>query len=433
MVTQLYCSDWLNFEARLGPVSPASRHDFPDFLVISPAKTATTWLSANLQQHGHVAIPPGKEVRYFDMKWRHHSIEWYCEWFKRKPEQLAGDVSPPYALLPSFAIKHIHSIKPDLKIILLLRDLPAQAWSHLKHTRVNGEANFAERAGRVRNLSFDDLFGNLVHDYTLSTSDYEGILRRWRAHFPREQFHVAFFEEAIRTPERYYAELFGFLGVAPQLSRNLARTRINRGDSSTPPATLIPWIEEIYGPRQRSLELYLKDAFGLTSPWPKIRKRADDRAPLTLPYRVAGRMIALQNGLFQDVHNLNSRNPPGSVLSGAPQRFVGDLMRMRDPDYFPAEAGLRERGISIEDRRLVFELDRLAEIELAKGTLPTLVGTIGDYNMIYFKDKFIGVPQSLGPIDLARYDLNDMPTSLVFNSRSELENAISQAISQELE
>jgi hypothetical protein len=344
-------TDWLTYRRTIGLPTIDQRRSLPDFLVISPAKTATTWLAVNLNRHPRILVPAEKEVRYFDLRWRHRSIDWYCSRFTRESGRLACDVSPSYALLPSFAIEHVHSIMPDLKIMLLLRDLPSRAWSHLKHTRVHGEANFVGRAGRIDDVEFDDLISNLVHDYTFSTNDYEGIIRRWLKWFPKEQFHIAFFEDAVTTPKRYFARLFAFLGVDAETWLELEEMPVNEGDPSPAPAALAEWMEAIYTERRRSLARYLKQTFNLTPPWPNVPIKIASTRPRPLPNLVAHRAVEFDRGLFWDVED----KQVGSA------QFLGDLLRTRDPASFSAEYKLRDHGTSLEDLRLVHELDRFAE------------------------------------------------------------------------
>ncbi len=352
-------TDWLTYSSAIGLPTIDRRRSLPDFLVISPAKTATTWHAVNLNRHPRILVPPEKEVRYFDMRWRHRSIDWYCDRFTRATGQLAGDISPTYALLPSFAIEHIHSITPDLKIIVLLRDLASRAWSHLKHTRVHGEANFVGRVGRIDDVEFDDLVSNLIHDYTFSANDYEGIIRRWLKWFPKEQFHVAFFEDAVTTPKRYFAQLFAFLGVDAEPCLELEEMPVNQGDPSPAPAALAEWMEAIYTERRRSLARYLKQTFNLTPPWPNVPIRIASTGPRPLPDLVAHRAVEFDRDLFWDVEDKQNPTSGGPLVGSA--RFVGDLLRTRDPASFSAECKLRDHGTSLEDLRLVHELDRLAE------------------------------------------------------------------------
>lgn len=61
----------------------------------------------------------------------------------------------------------------------------------------------------------------------------------------------------------------------------------------------------------------------------------------------------------------------------------------------------------------------------AMGEPPILIDSVGSYNIVYFRQTFIAVPQSLGEIDLARYDLTSLPYR--FSSRAELDEALTQA------
>ncbi len=56
---------------------------------------------------------------------------------------------------------------------------------------------------------------------------------------------------------------------------------------------------------------------------------------------------------------------------------------------------------------------------------PRLIDSVGAYNIVYFRDKFIGVPQALGPLDLSQYDLAKL--SYIFDTRVELDIALARA------
>lgn len=398
-------ADWLNYENAVGFPTTNQVRTFPDFLVISPGRAGTTWIAANLNRHPRILIPPEKEVLYFDWEWRRHSIKWYCSRFAREPKYLAGDVSPTYALLPSIAIRHIHATKPNLKIVMLLRDPLARAWSHLKHTCTNGEANFVGRAGSVKGIGTDDLVGNLVHDFTLSSGDYESILRRWTVQFSKEQFHIAFFEDAIAMPDKYFAGLFAFLGLRREPFPDVVRARVNQSEDFAPPPSLLGWMESLYsGERRQSLERYLKHAFDLTPPWPNSWTHVASGSRRLLPDTVAGRVIELEQGIFWDIEE-PQRQPcvEGQRPRGRSARFVGDLLRMCNPAHFSSETKLRNHGISVEDLRLIHELDRLAELAATQSiadAVPQFLYTYKKYNVIRFGPLRVAIAQDLGPIDL---------------------------------
>jgi hypothetical protein len=388
---------WLEYQDVVGLPTVDQRTSLPDFLVISPAKTGSTWLATNLNRHPRILIPPEKEVRYFDVYWRRRLIDWYCSRFTRHSTRLAGDVSPSYALLPSFAIEYIHSIKPNLKIVILLREPAARAWSHLKHTLAFGEANFFANSRALKDVTAEDIVSNLVHDYTLSAGDYEAILRRWLKWFPKEQFHIAFFEDAISTPERYLEGLFAFLGVDVGVRWELVRTPINKSeDASLPSPTTIEWMEAIYSQRRRSLGRFLEQTFQLELPWPDNPLKPSNSDPLRLPCCITGRAVELDDGLFWDVEEKLSGQSSGNMARG--ERFLGDLLRMHTRQLSPAEASLGDRGVSIEDLRLINVLDRLAEMSLESFHW---LGEEQGYNIVRGGDWFYAVDQELGTVDLA--------------------------------
>src|SRR3974390_3472003 len=77
---------WLRYAASLRAPKRGGR--LPDFLVVSPSKTGTSWLFEHLRYHPQIVVPPQKEVRYFDRLWRTHDIDWYCAQFARAPGML---------------------------------------------------------------------------------------------------------------------------------------------------------------------------------------------------------------------------------------------------------------------------------------------------------------------------------------------------------
>ncbi len=53
----------------------------PDFLIISPAKTGSTWLAVNLACHPQLFVAQGKEVKYFSSRFKTHDFNWYLDQF----------------------------------------------------------------------------------------------------------------------------------------------------------------------------------------------------------------------------------------------------------------------------------------------------------------------------------------------------------------
>ena len=175
---------WTHYAQRIGRLEPALIPAIPDFLVIGPPKTGTSWMFANLSRNPRIYMPDGKELRYFDLRWRHADINAYVGQFTPGVGRLKGEASPTYCLLPRPAIAAIRRLNPAMKLILLTRDPLAQAWSLMKHNFRYGETNFHNCHLRFEDVEFDQYLENFAGDYALSCLDHLGIYRRWRAFFP---------------------------------------------------------------------------------------------------------------------------------------------------------------------------------------------------------------------------------------------------------
>ncbi len=258
-----------------------------------------------------------------------------------------------------------------MKIILLVREPIDRAWSHLKHTIVYREANFASYPPDAAvTVSLNELVQNLVHDFTLSSGDYESIILRWMAHFPPSQFHIAFFEEATARPEQYFASLFRFLGADPIISFKDFPLDKKENAARLPwemPSELTPWLGRLHRVRRKRIKRLLQSTFGLTVPWPGLAAEQDHADPLRLPDLPStpkGWVVELGEGWFRG-RPVRSANSGASHIPNRPRStrrtaFVGDLLDHLKPDHARSYDVLRRAGWSVEDRRLARELDAIA-------------------------------------------------------------------------
>ena len=187
--------------------------DRPDFLVISPPKTGSTWLADNFRHHPRLFVPAIKEVKYFSCFCNWLDLGWYLDHFRAGRGVVKGEASPSYAILPPERIGLVRELLPDAKLVFLMRDPIARAWSHARHNFLYREAQFADCR-----LDFDDVPESLWreafrHEWLLASGDYLGQLRRWLEVFPREQILVGFYESIAAEPAELLRRVFGFLGV----------------------------------------------------------------------------------------------------------------------------------------------------------------------------------------------------------------------------
>lgn len=198
----------------------------PDFLVIGAQKAGTTALYAYLRWHPTITGPFWKEVSFFDRHW------WRGEsWYRgqlpfRRQGTLVGEASPSYLLHP-LAPARARTVAPDARLIALLREPVARAYSHYQHEVALGreplsfESALAAEDERLdgeveRLLSDPRAFSREWWDHTYASRGlYAEQLERWLACFPREQLLVVTTEELGERPAETYAAILAFLGAAP--------------------------------------------------------------------------------------------------------------------------------------------------------------------------------------------------------------------------
>ena len=67
---------------------------FPDFLLIGPHRTGTTWLYRNLAEHPEVLVSEPKELYFFDRlkspgdtRYCSNELGWYLRFFRDTPDR----------------------------------------------------------------------------------------------------------------------------------------------------------------------------------------------------------------------------------------------------------------------------------------------------------------------------------------------------------
>ena len=183
---------WQQYERRLAAKSARRlRDNAPNFLVVAPPKTATTWVYEILSTDRRFFMPQ-KECRYFSHFWREYPLASYYAQFQNPFGAVwRGEASPSYFILPSWVIATIRRELPDTKLIVLLRDPGERLWSHARHTFKYKEGWFrSSTAWRIDELSETEWCHALLHPVVRAFDDYAGPLARWAEHFPAEQILI---------------------------------------------------------------------------------------------------------------------------------------------------------------------------------------------------------------------------------------------------
>lgn len=258
----------------------------PDFLVISPPKTGSTWLTTNLRRHPAVFIPKIKEVKYFSRYFKWLDLNWYLEQFAPGTGRIKGEASPSYAILPLEKIRLIRRLMPDVKLLFLMRDPVSRAWSHAKHNYRYREANFSTGAGALEFVTDGQWGENFRHEWPLNSGDYLGQLRRWLSVFPREQMFIGFFEDIAARPEALLCAVFAFLGVPSDvdLAGYPVRERVLSGLAADLTPSLTQMLRRLLYARTQELVSFLSNSIGLKPPpeWEGSFRAPDNSGPVSI-------------------------------------------------------------------------------------------------------------------------------------------------------
>ena len=192
----------------------------PDFLLVGPPRTGTTWLHGVLY---HRACLPErtKETHFFDMFY-HQGLDWYRSYFRDcADEAIAGEVTPTYFSLPQVRERVARDL-PGCKIVCTLRDPVARAWSWYR---------VLHREGRIR-ADFEDEILNGIEPQLREASRYAFHLRAWRERFGAANVGVFLHDDLVTDPQRFADSLLGFLGlppvvITPEVAAHLMRNEAN--------------------------------------------------------------------------------------------------------------------------------------------------------------------------------------------------------------
>ena len=225
----------------------------PDFLCIGMGKSGTGWLYDQLVDHPEFWMPPIKELHYLDRdqprmvqapdmldraldrrdkarpgQWsetdekdlqflketaeafkKRMDIEFYASIFRFKGALKSGDISPSYCSMPEDLIEQIMTRFPALKIVLMMRDPVARAWSHFA-MKNRGEKVASEKLLDPKKFA-RVIEGSKVH----RKGSPAAITSKWLRHVPPKQYRYFFFDDLQSDPAWLRREIVAFLGADP--------------------------------------------------------------------------------------------------------------------------------------------------------------------------------------------------------------------------
>jgi len=209
----------------------ASNRVLPDFLIIGAKRCGTTSLFSHLPEHPSIAKSHHDNMGFFNDNF-HLGVNWYKSFFptisyKKKIEKkydkfLAFDVTTRY-MENNTTAENIKKIKPEIKIIVMLRNPIDRAYSQFnlsvkeKTEKLDFEQAILEEMSRLKmeNIGENEKkleFPNKYRHY-IKKSLYAMQLKPWFDIFPKENILVLSTEEFRNNDDKIYNEIFKFLNI----------------------------------------------------------------------------------------------------------------------------------------------------------------------------------------------------------------------------
>jgi hypothetical protein len=203
----------------------------PNFLVIGAARGGTTGLVEGLRSHPRVFVTDPKEPHYFALyetgahftaPGDEHTInrvavtelEAYLDLYPQEHTYLAlGDASVSTLYYADRAIPAILDMNPDMKLVVMLREPVARAFSSHQYMRARGLEPVEDFLDAVALEEERKRAGwHHIWHYT-SMSRYSESLEAFYSAFPRENVGVWFYDDLCSDYEATVSDILRFLNV----------------------------------------------------------------------------------------------------------------------------------------------------------------------------------------------------------------------------
>jgi hypothetical protein len=311
-----------------------------DFLIIGAQKAGTTSLFEYMRKHPQIHMPAEKEISFFGRNYD-RGWDWYMATVSRgaPPGAICGEASIGYMSGTPFADitlneqghkpdtqmfnepleniipERIKMSLPDVRLICVLRDPVARAYSHYQMAVLD----------EAESRTFDDAIDNLLTTDALTNSriiptnsngyivngEYHRVLAGFLDVFPREQLMAISSDELSTNATSTLMRIFDFIGVSNDfVPDNLnARYRAAATKRRIPGFDLYDWQRSAAGLRPlRALWHWL----------PKSLRVKVDRG-----YRVAGYRVRMWNAHRSNVTQAMS-DMPADTRTALIRHFLPD-------------------------------------------------------------------------------------------------------------
>lgn len=177
----------------------------PDFIIIGAMRAGTTSLAERLARHPEIGMSRLKETDFFiQEKNFSRGYKWYRSLFP-SGKRILGEASPNYTKGDVFkgVPARIHTMRPDVKLIYVVRDPVDRFCSHYTHScLVHGGLTPPE-----------DIFNDREGAHVLASSMYYRQVSVFLEVFPQSQLKIIDFDDLVSSPHTTFADICAFLDV----------------------------------------------------------------------------------------------------------------------------------------------------------------------------------------------------------------------------
>jgi len=196
-----------------------SNHRKVDFLVCGAQEAGTSALASYLEEHPEICMAEAKELHFFDNEdiFRQGAPDYkayHSAFNPRASHKLLGEATPIYMYWYT-APRRMWEYNPELKLIVILRNPIARAYSHWNMQRSRGieRLSFWEAIQKEKQRCREALpYQHRLYSY-IDRGFYSEQLRRLWTYFPQEQVLVLRTEDLRNSPFELLRNVWPFLGL----------------------------------------------------------------------------------------------------------------------------------------------------------------------------------------------------------------------------
>lgn len=278
--------------------------NFPDFLILGPQRTGTTWLAENLRKHPEVLMSYPKEIYYlsrlngnkksfytekliksFELKkikliWKSFlqfvyvdiyrtkyytkdDIRWYLSFFKvpstsfynKKNKFLnrivRGEATATNITIDEDIIHEITKINPDLKCIIIVRHPVSRAWSHAKMSLMRNKLK------NLEDITIESINNYVASKYQKKCGAYCHNIDKWNHYIKQNNLLLLSFNKLKSKPQETMQRVLKFLDVENNLAyfgSSMGKPKNITDDVLVPPE-IQKTIDELFNEEVKNIQM----------------------------------------------------------------------------------------------------------------------------------------------------------------------------------